>query len=47
MALGMYTNVLVVLGAALLLVAAGLGKHQLVWMRRTSFPLWRRRRRSR
>jgi hypothetical protein len=33
-ALDMYQSVLVALSVALLLVVAGVGKHQLVWMRR-------------
>ena len=33
-ALDMYQSVLVVLSVALLLVPAGIGKHQLVWTRR-------------
>ena len=44
-ALEIYTSVLAVLSAALLLVAAGLAKKQLVWKARP-VPLRRRRRRS-
>jgi len=44
-ALGMYPDVLVVFSVALLLVVAGVGKHQLVWkQRRPSPPRTRRRR---
>jgi hypothetical protein len=42
-ALETYTSVVAVLGAALLLVAAGLAKKQLVWKRRTPAPVRRRR----
>ena len=44
-ALEIYTSVLAVLSAALLLVAAGLAKKQLVWKARP-VPLRRRRHRS-
>ena len=44
-ALGMYPSVLVVLSVALLLVVAGVGKNQLVWMRRKPQPVRARRRR--
>lgn len=44
-ALETYTSVLAVLSAALLLVAAGLGKKQLVWKAKP-FPIRKRRRRS-
>lgn len=40
-----YTNVLVALSVALLLVAAGLTKKQLVWRRRRPLPIRSRRRR--
>jgi len=39
-----YTSVLVVLSVALLLIAAGLGKKQLVWKRPEPLPLRSRRR---
>jgi hypothetical protein len=39
-----YTSVLTVLSAALLLVASGLAKKQLVWKRPRPVPLRRRRR---
>jgi hypothetical protein len=45
-ALGIYQTVLVVLSVALLLVVAGVGKHQLVWTRRKP-PQARPRRRRR
>ncbi|HEY3542398.1 MAG TPA: hypothetical protein VGK79_07635 [Gaiellaceae bacterium] len=41
---GMYSTVLVVLSVALLLVVAGVGKHQLVWKRRKPVPVRARRR---
>jgi hypothetical protein len=41
-----YSSVLVVLSAALLLIAAGLGKKQLVWKRPRPLPVRSRRRRS-
>ena len=44
-ALDTYTSVLAVLSAALLLVAAGLAKNQLVWKAKR-VPMHRRRRRS-
>jgi len=44
-AFGMYPGVLVTLSVALLLVVAGVGKHQLVWKRRTPLPARARRRR--
>ncbi len=44
-ALGMYPGVLVVFSVALLLVVAGVGKHQLVWKRRRPLPVRARRRR--
>jgi hypothetical protein len=40
-----YTNVLVALSVALLLIAAGLTKKQLVWRRRQPRPVRSRRRR--
>jgi hypothetical protein len=40
-----YTNVLVALSVALLLIAAGLTKKQLVWRRRQPWPVRSRRRR--
>lgn len=43
--LGMYPSVLVVLSVALLLVVAGVGKHQLIWKQRKPLPLRSRRRR--
>ena len=43
-ALETYTSALIVVSAALLLVAAGLAKKQLVWKRVK--PVWVRRRRS-
>jgi hypothetical protein len=43
-ALEMYTSALVVFSAALLLVAAGLAKKQLVWKRAKPVPARRRRR---
>jgi hypothetical protein len=39
-----YTSVLVVLSVALLLIAAGLGKKQLVWKRPRPLPTRNRRR---
>jgi hypothetical protein len=39
-----YTSVLVVLSVALLLIAAGLGKNQLVWKRPRPLPVRSRRR---
>jgi hypothetical protein len=39
-----YTSVLVVLSVALLLIAAGLGKKQLVWKRPRPLPARSRRR---
>jgi hypothetical protein len=39
-----YTSVLVVLSIALLLIAAGVGKKQLVWKRPRPVPVRRRRR---
>jgi hypothetical protein len=42
-----YSSVLVVLSAALLLIAAGLGKKQLVWKRPRPRPLPVRSRRRR
>jgi len=42
-ALETYTSVLAVLSAALLLIAAGLAKKQLVWRRPKPVPVWRRR----
>lgn len=36
---GMYSSVLVILGVALLLVVAGVAKHQLVWKRRNPLPV--------
>ena len=42
-ALETYTSALAVLSAALLLVAAGLAKKQLVWKRRRPAPVRRRR----
>lgn len=39
-----YTSVLVVLSIALLLIAAGFGKKQLVWKRPRPLPVRRRRR---
>ena len=44
-ALGMYSSVFVALSVALLLVVAGVGKHQLVWKRRKPLPVRPRRRR--
>jgi hypothetical protein len=44
-ALETYTSVLTVLSAALLLVAAGLAKRQLVWKAKPA-PMQRRRHRS-
>jgi hypothetical protein len=44
-AFGTFSSVLVVLSVALLLVAAGVGKHQLVWKRRKPSPVRTRRRR--
>jgi hypothetical protein len=44
-ALETYTSALAVLSAALLLVAAGLAKKQLVWKRAKAVPVRRRRRR--
>jgi hypothetical protein len=44
-ALGMYQSLLVVLSVAVLLVVAGVGKHQLVWRRRRPLPVRARRRR--
>ncbi len=44
-ALAMYQSHLVVLSVALLLVVAGVGKHQLVWKRRKPLPVRARRRR--
>jgi hypothetical protein len=44
-ALETYTSALVVLSVALLLVAAGLAKKQLVWKRPKAIPVRRRRRR--
>jgi hypothetical protein len=41
---GSYAPVLVVLSIALLLVAAGVGKKQLVWKRPHPLPVRRRRR---
>jgi hypothetical protein len=41
-----YSSVLVVLSAALLLIAAGLGKKQLVWKRPRPLPVRSRRRLS-
>jgi len=38
-----YTSVLVVLSIALLLIAAGVGKKQLVWKRPRPLPVRRRR----
>jgi hypothetical protein len=43
--LAMYSNVLVVLGVAVLLVLAGVGKHQVAWKRRKPLPVRARRRR--
>jgi hypothetical protein len=43
-ALETYTSALAVLSAALLLVAAGLAKKQLVWKRAKAVPARRRRR---
>jgi hypothetical protein len=40
-----YASVLVVLTVALLLIAAGLGKKQLVWRHPRPLPVRRRRRR--
>jgi hypothetical protein len=45
-ALDTYTSALAVLSAALLLVAAGLAKKQLVWVRAKRVTAPRRRRRS-
>jgi hypothetical protein len=45
-ALETYTSTLAVLSAALLLVAAGLAKKQLVWKRAKPVPARRRRRSS-
>jgi hypothetical protein len=45
MELETYTDVVVVLSAALLLVSAGVRKKQLVWRRPRPVPLRRRRRR--
>jgi hypothetical protein len=42
-----YTSVLVVLSIALLLIASGLAKKQLVWKRPRPFPVRARRRRPR
>ena len=39
-----YVSVLVVLSIALLLIAAGVGKKQLVWKRPRAVPVRRRRR---
>ena len=39
-----YTSVLAVLSAALLLVAGGMAKKQLVWKRAVTMPRHRRRR---
>ena len=39
-----YASVLVVLSIALLLIAAGVGKKQLVWKRPRAVPVPRRRR---
>lgn len=39
-----YTSVLVVLTVALLLIAAGMGKKQLVWKRHRPLPVRSRRR---
>jgi hypothetical protein len=39
-----YAAVLVVLSIALLLIAAGVGKNQLVWKRRRPLPVRRRSR---
>jgi hypothetical protein len=39
-----YSSVLVVLSIALLLIAAGVGKKQLVWKRPRPLPVRRRRR---
>ena len=44
-ALETYTSILTLLSAALLLVAAGLAKKQLVWKTKP-LPMWKRRRRS-
>jgi len=44
-AFGMYPDFLVTLSVALLLVVAGVGKHQLVWKRRKPVPSRARRRR--
>jgi len=44
-ALDTYTSVVVVLSAALLLIAAGLAKKQLVWKRAKPVPARRRRNR--
>ncbi|MGN6431316.1 MAG: hypothetical protein ACTHNB_11400 [Gaiellaceae bacterium] len=44
-ALETYTSALAVLSAALLLVAVGLAKKQLVWKRAKTVPARRRRRR--
>ena len=44
-ALGLSPSVLVVLSVALLLVVAGVGQNQLVWMRRKPQPVRARRRR--
>ena len=41
-----YTSTLAAISAALLLVAAGLAKKQLVWKRAKRVPARRRRRRS-
>lgn len=41
-----YASVLVVLTVALLLIASGVGKKQLVWKRPRPLPVRRRRRRS-
>jgi hypothetical protein len=44
-ALELYTSVLAVFSAALLLIVAGLAKQQLVWKRAKPVPARRRRRR--
>jgi Na+/serine symporter len=45
-ALDPYATVLAVLSVALLLIAAGVGKKQLVWKQRKPLPVRSRRRRS-
>jgi hypothetical protein len=39
-----YTSLLVALSIALLLIASGLAKKQLVWKRPRPLPVWARRR---